>query len=110
MISVGIASKRTCRLPTRPSVQVLVGGRTAAVRRSAFPLGAEEAPRRVIGPGRSVWALVRFENWCRAAGRVALRLRLGGVAVVQAVPGGGSPVCQSRTAPAHVGVSVFVRR
>jgi hypothetical protein len=40
MISVGIASKRTCRLPTRPAFQVLVGGHPVRAKQSPFELGA----------------------------------------------------------------------
>ena len=110
MISMSVDSRRRCELPSRPGVQVLVGGRVVRARRRSFALGAENVPRRVIGPGRGAWALVRFENYCGRAGAVSLRITIGNRSVVRAVPGARPPVCGSRASPPSLGLSLFVRR
>jgi len=112
MISLSVDSPRRCELPSRPGVHVLVGGRPVHARSGPFPLGAENRPRRVIGPGRGAWALVRFENYCGPfpRGTVALRIMLGGRTVARKVSGARPPVCGSQALPARLGISLFVRR
>ena len=112
MISVSVDSPRRCELPSRPGVQVLVGGRLVRARKEPFPLGTENHPRRVIGPARGAWAVVRFENYCGAfpSGSVAVRVTLGGRTVLRKIPSARPPVCGSRSLPARLGVSLFVRR
>jgi hypothetical protein len=110
MISMSVDSRRRCELPSRPGVQVLVGGRLIRARQDLFALGAESVPRRVIGPGRGAWALARFENYCGPPGGVSLRITIGGRVVVRRVPNGVPPVCGSRASPPSLGVSLFVRR
>ena len=110
MISMSVDSRRRCEWPARPGVQVLVGGRIVRARTGPFPLGTEDQPRRIVAPGLGAWALVRFENYCGAAGAVALRVTVGGRTVVRAVPEARPPVCGSRDAPPHLGVSLFTRR
>jgi hypothetical protein len=110
MISMSVDSRRRCELPSRPGVQVLVGGRLVRTRQGLFALGAENVPRRVIGPGRGAWALARFENYCGGAGAVSLRITIGGRTVVRRVPTAVPPVCGSRASPPSLRVSLFVRR
>jgi hypothetical protein len=110
MISMSVDSRRRCELPTRPGVQVLVGGRVVRARTGPFPLGTEDQPRRIVAPGRGAWAVVRFENYCGAPGAVALRVTIGGRSVVRSVPTARPPVCGSRDVPPHVGISLFIRR
>jgi hypothetical protein len=110
MISMSVASRGRCELPSRPGVQVVVGGRLVRARQGPFVLGAENVPRRVIGPGRGAWALVRFANYCGAPGSLALRITIGGRSVTRAIPNAASPVCGSRASSPSLGVSLFVRR
>jgi hypothetical protein len=110
MISVSVDSRRRCELPSRPGVQVLVGGRLVRARQGPFALGAENVPRRVIRPGRGAWALVRFANYCGRPGVVSLRITIGGRSVTRAIPNVAPPVCGSRASPPSLGVSLFVRR
>jgi hypothetical protein len=110
MISMSVDSRRRCELPSRPGVDVLVGGQLVRAQRGAFALGAENVPRRVIGPGRGAWALGRFENYCGRPGTVALRITIGGRSVTRPVPGTAPPVCGSRASPPSLRVSFFVRR
>jgi hypothetical protein len=110
MMSMSVDSRRRCQLPFRPGVQVLVGGRLIRARQGPFALGAENVPRRVIGPGRGVWALIRFANYCGPRGAVSLRIMIGRRAVTRAVPTATPPVCGSRASPPSLGVSLFVRR
>jgi len=110
MISMSVDSRRRCELPTRPGVQVLVGGHLVRAQRGLFALGAENVPRRVIGPGRGAWALVRFENYCGKPGAVSLRITIGGRSVTPATPDAAPPVCGSRASPPRLGSSLFVRR
>jgi hypothetical protein len=110
MISMSVDSRRRCELPSRPGVQVLVGGRLVRARHGPFALGAENVPRRVIGPGRGAWALLRFANYCGRAGAVSLRITIGGRTVTRAIPSAAPPVCGSRASPPSLGVSLFVRR
>ena len=110
MISMSVDSRRRCELPSRPGVQVLVGGRLVRARRGPFTLGTENVPRRVIGPRRGAWALLRFENYCGPLGAVSLRITIGSRTVMRAVPEVQPPVCGSRAVPPSLGVSLFVRR
>jgi len=112
MILLSLDSTRRCRLPARPGIQVLVGGRVVRALKGPLPLGREERPRRVISPGRGAWALVRFENYCGPfpGGAVVLRVTVGGQTVVRKVPNGRPPVCGSSALPARLGISLFVRR
>ena len=110
MISMSVDSRLRCELPSRPGLQVLVGGRLVRAQRGPFALGAENIPRRVIGPGRGAWALARFENYCGGLGAVSLRITIGGHTIARRVPDAVPPVCGSRASPPSLRVSLFVRR
>ena len=66
----------------------------------------------MIAPGRGALAALRFDNYCGPfpRGSVALRLTIGGRTVVRRLPDAHPPVCGSRSLPARLGVSIFVRR
>ena len=112
MITLDLASSRGCRLPARPRVRILVAGRPVHLRQVPFPLGAENVPRRTIGPNGAATAILRWQNWCGPRGRVAVRLTLGGVSVVEQLGSTAAqgPTCVDRARPSTLGVSLFVRR
>ena len=111
MVTLSLFTKHACRLPARPRVQLLVGGKRAAVRQLPFRLSTEDVPRRTIGPSAPAVVVLRWENWCGARGPIALRLTLGGVSVVEPLGAAGrAPVCVARGHASTLGVSLFVRR
>ena len=111
-LTLVLSSSEPCRLPARPRVQILLAGRPATVRQVPLRLSSEDVPRRVIGPGRSAVAMLRWSNWCGRRARVSLRLSLGGVSIVDTLGPWPSiaPVCVAPKLPSTLAVSLFVRR
>jgi hypothetical protein len=111
MVSLALATKKTCLLPRAPDVQVVVGGRRARTRKGRFRLGSEEQPIRRITPRQGAWALLRWVNFCGPDGLVSLQITLGRRTVVRPLPGPiRPPICSSRSQGSTLAVSYFVRR
>jgi hypothetical protein len=112
MISVGVYTDTSCRLPARPEVQILVGGRPVRLRQVPLRLGAESLPQHTIRPKQPASFVLRWENWCGRRGPVAFRLTLGGVSVVEQLGSQTTqgPSCIAKASPSTLGVSLFVRR
>jgi hypothetical protein len=108
-ISLGVDARSACRLPARPRVEVLLGGRVVAgLRPRPYALGGEYAPAARVAPGSGAVAYLRWTGFCGPRhGPLVLRLTLGGVSVVRALPGAAPPAC---TPGGRLLVSRFVRR
>jgi hypothetical protein len=111
MVSITVTTKKTCLLPRSPDVQAVVGDHLAGTRKRRLGLSTEEQPIRRITPHQGAWAMVRWENFCGAGGRVSLRITFGGRTVVRRLPQAiRPPVCASRAEGSGLAVSYFVRR
>jgi len=107
-------STRACTLPVRPTVRILVNGRTVALQRS-LPSGAASFPQvpvRLLRPRARAYSSLQWFNWCGerqgTPPRVDVALAIGASPLIAHARDAVLPRCDASSRPSTVWVGDFV--
>lgn len=111
-LAVKNVSRKTCRVPRFPkAIRILAaGGNVLATTYERMPPSDPRREKRILKPNSTAAVGVIWRNWCRAAPRRPLRVRLvvrKGVARTVRSPRLKAPGCSDPATASTVGASPF---